>query len=114
MENENNYIMDAENLNNLTKIIDAEIENDVDETIKKAPYILNDKINNLSAEIAEDLQENYINIDDFADFLRKKYSYSNFDSFFNIIDEYKKFYDDEAIYNETINDIKFNYIIKEY
>lgn len=63
-----------------------------DKNIKKMAKIYSELAYNFETLLETLNDNNYIDINEFKEYLNTKYSYSNFDSFLQIIEEYQKYW----------------------
>ena len=78
-------------IKNSNEFDEAYFEKDI-EKMNKLYY----KMSSRFEYLLEDLNEkNLIDIDELKNFISTRYSYTNMDSFYDLIEEYKKFYKNE-------------------
>jgi hypothetical protein len=64
------------------------------EELEKIYLMISEKFQNTLLDLWDE-NKDYIDVNEFKDFISMRYSYSNFDNFFDTIEEFKNFYQKE-------------------
>lgn len=77
----------------LEKLDKKDIKEKIEE-LEKIYLMISEKFQNTLLDLWDE-NKDYIDVNEFKDFISMRYSYSNFDNFFDTIEEFKNFYQKE-------------------
>ena len=93
---DNNFCEIVERLTDdsfLEKLDKKDIKENIEE-LEKIYLMISEKFQNTLCNLWDE-NKDYIDVNEFKDYISVHYGYSNFDSFWNIIEEFEKFYQRE-------------------